>query len=46
MPEAVCAVGLSRFDYPLLGEPPDIIADALATIAEHHPNESIWLGQV
>lgn len=46
MPEAECVTGLSRFDYSLFGGPPDVIAGALATIAEHHPNESIWLEQV
>lgn len=34
---------LSRFIYPLFGQPESIIKGALETIAEHHPNETIWV---
>ena len=32
---------LSRFIYPLSGQPKSIIEGAIETIAEHHPNETI-----
>ena len=34
---------LSRFIYPLSGQPESIIEGALETIAEHHPDETIWV---
>ena len=34
---------LSRFNYPLQNAEQDEIEDALSTIAEHHPNETIWV---
>lgn len=34
---------LSRFIYPLSGQPEYIIEGALETIAEHHPEETIWV---
>ena len=36
---------VSRFIYPLVGEPKDVLQDALDTIAEHHPNATIWIEQ-
>ena len=36
--------GLSRFDYSLMGEDASgVIEGALWTIAEHHPNQTIWV---
>lgn len=37
------AANLSRFIYPLSGQSKAVIEDALATISEHHPGESIWV---
>lgn len=34
---------VSRFIFPLQTAEPGEIAGALATIAEHHPNETIWV---
>lgn len=34
---------LSRFIYPLQNAEPDELEGALSTIAEHHPNETIWV---
>jgi hypothetical protein len=34
---------LSRFIYPLQNAEPSELEGALATIAEHHPNETIWV---
>lgn len=34
---------ISRFDYPLAGAGKETIADALAMIREHHPNQLVWV---
>lgn len=34
---------VSRFNYPLDGSDADTLAGALDTIADHHPNERIWI---
>lgn len=34
---------VSRFVYGLAGEGQDVLADAIATIEEHHPNQTIWI---
>ncbi len=34
---------LSRFIYPLSGQPPSVIEGAIDTISEHHPGETIWV---
>jgi hypothetical protein len=34
---------VSRFMYPLQAAEPSELKGALATIAEHHPNETIWV---
>ena len=34
---------VSRFVYPLVGQGAAVLADAVATIREHHPNERIWV---
>ena len=39
-------VKVTRFAYPLEGATPEIVADALATIEEHHPGEIIWVQHV
>jgi hypothetical protein len=39
-------VNLTRFSYPLAGAESDIVAEALATIREHHPGETIWVQHV
>ena len=33
----------SRFIYPLQDAAPSELEGALSTIAEHHPNETIWV---
>jgi hypothetical protein len=33
----------SRFTYPLQHAEPSELEGALSTIAEHHPNETIWV---
>jgi hypothetical protein len=37
---------LTRFSYPLANATPDVIADSLATIEEHHPGEIDWVQHV
>jgi hypothetical protein len=39
-------VKVTRFAYPLANETADVVADALATIEEHHPSEIIWVQHV
>jgi hypothetical protein len=34
---------VTRFTFPLEGADADTIADVLATIADHHPGEKIWI---
>lgn len=34
---------LSRFDYDLQGDDLLVLQDALQTIREHHPGETIWI---
>jgi hypothetical protein len=34
---------VSRFAYGLAAENSESLADAVATIAEHHPGQSIWV---
>jgi hypothetical protein len=34
---------VSRFTYPLKDAPTDVLADALATVREHHPEGMIWV---
>ncbi|WP_417070491.1 hypothetical protein [Niveibacterium terrae] len=41
--EALQAVDLSRFAYPLAGESHDVLLGAIETIEEHHPNAIIWV---
>ncbi len=36
-------VNVSRFIYPLQGEPRDVLARAIDTIEEHHPGETLWV---
>jgi len=36
-------VDLSRFTYALAGESREVVNGALETIAEHHPNTTIWV---
>ena len=40
------AIDLSRFIYALAGEPTAVLQRALETIAEHHPNATIWIEHV
>lgn len=44
--EALDAVDVSRFIYPLAGESREILQGAIETIAEHHPNETVWVEHV
>ena len=39
-------VKMTRFSYPLAGAEPEVVAEALATIREHHPGETIWVQHV
>jgi len=41
--EALGGVKLSRFEYSLNGEPEEVVSGAVATINEHHPNETVWV---
>jgi len=34
---------LTRFSYALRGESSEVLADAIETIEEHHPGETIWI---
>ena len=34
---------VTRFVYGLAGENSSLVVDAVATIAEHHPGQSIWV---
>jgi len=34
---------VTRFIYPLAGEPAEVINDAIATMEEHHPGATIWI---
>ena len=36
-------VKITRFSYPLANRTPKVLADALATIEEHHPVEIVWV---
>jgi hypothetical protein len=38
--------GLSRFNYQLGSLDADSMADALQTIGEHHPGETVWVESV
>ncbi|MFY2597785.1 hypothetical protein ACOTHJ_19975 [Achromobacter xylosoxidans] len=38
-------LSVSRFSYPLSGEPLDKLQDAIYTIEEHHPGATIWAEQ-
>lgn len=42
----LAGVQLSRFDYTLFGETAEVVQDAVDTIAEHHPRESVWVEQI
>lgn len=34
---------VSRFVYELAGEGQDVLAGAIETIEEHHPNQTVWV---
>jgi len=34
---------VTRFIYPLQGQPAKVINDAIATMEEHHPGATIWI---
>lgn len=34
---------VSRFVYGLAGEGQDVLAGAIETIEEHHPNQTVWV---
>ena len=36
-------VNLTRFEYPLGGVDRSVVEEALATVLEHHPGETVWL---
>ncbi|MFS2166017.1 hypothetical protein [Variovorax sp. Varisp62] len=35
--------GLTRFDYQLESRDPLVLADALDTVHQHHPDEVVWV---
>ena len=37
---------LSRFIYPLSGQPRSVIERAMDTVSEHHPGETIWVESI
>lgn len=37
---------VSRFNYGLFNENTEVVADAIDTIGEHHPNEIVWVEHV
>jgi hypothetical protein len=37
---------VTRFNFALIGAGDETFSDALATIAEHHPKERIWIESV
>jgi hypothetical protein len=39
-------VSISRFVYTLSNESSEVLADAISTIEEHHPNETVWVEHV
>jgi hypothetical protein len=39
-------VKVTRFEYPLSKAENSVVTDALSTVAEHHPNEVIWVQYV
>lgn len=39
-------VSVSRFVYSLSNESSEVLADAISTIEEHHPNETVWVEHV
>ena len=41
--EELRGLNISRFAYSLAGESLEVIEGALETIAEHHPNVTIWV---
>jgi hypothetical protein len=36
---------ITRFIYPLQGEPADVINGAVSTIEDHHPDATVWVEQ-
>ena len=40
---ALTDANVSRFAYPLQGESGDVLAGAIETVEEHHPNETVWV---
>ncbi len=43
---AAQGVNLTRFEYALADAPADVVSEALATIVEHHPGETVWIQHV
>ena len=39
-------IKVTRFSYPLATATADVVDDALATIEEHHPSETIWVQHI
>jgi hypothetical protein len=39
-------IEVTRFSYSLANARADVIADALATIEEHHPSQIIWIQNI
>ena len=37
---------ITRFVYPLADAAPELVADVLGEIQEHHPNEIIWVEHI
>lgn len=36
-------VNLTRFEYPLSDADATVVEDAIATVLQHHPNETVWV---
>jgi hypothetical protein len=40
---AAQGVNLTRFEYPLAGVDSSVVDEALTTVLEHHPGETVWV---
>lgn len=41
--DALESANVSRIVYPLQGQDSEVLAEALGTIDEHHPGETVWV---
>jgi hypothetical protein len=40
---SLTGANVTRFTYPLLGQHVDVLAGAIDTIEQHHPDETVWV---